>query len=361
LRRSAAVVLGVSALLALPVSASAATKTVYAGPPPFAKQVAGTILGPKAKTFVKTNHPDFDSFFSTRVTVNTGDTVSFLLAGFHTVDIPAMGQGDLPLIIPAGGTVSGVNDAAGNPFWFNGKVPIIGFNPTLFSPTGPSTYDGTTRIDSGLPTGKGKPKPLNVQFSKPGTYKFYCDVHPGMVGVIVVKPKGQSVPSAKQYAAAVKSQVTRDIKTAIKLSKKTVPAGQVSVGNAGRGGVELFNMFPGTLHVKVGAVVTFSMSNGSREVHTATFGPASYLKPLAKAFAAGPTLPPAAAYASDPPSAAIPLSPTSHGNGFANTGIMDVDKTTPNPMSGQIKFTKAGTYQFFCLVHPFMHGTVVVK
>ena len=360
MRRSAAVVLGVSALLALPVSASAATKIVYAGPPPQAKQLAGAIIGPKAKTFVKANHPEIDSFFSTRVTVNAGDTVSFLIGGFHTVDIPAKGQGDLPLIV-SGATVTGANDAAGSPFWFNGKVPSLSVNPAVAAPSGPSTYDGTARVESGLPSGKGKPKPLNVKFSKAGTYKFFCDVHPGMIGYVVVKPKGQPVPSAKQDAAALKSQVTHDIRTAIKLSKQKVPAGQVSVGIAGRGGVELFNMFPGTLHVKVGSVVTFSMSKGSREVHTATFGPMSYLAPLAKAFATQPTFPPAVAYPSDPPTAPIPLSPTSHGNGFANTGILDTEKATPLPFSGRIKFTKAGTYQYICMVHPFMHGTVIVK
>jgi plastocyanin len=349
-------VLGVVALLALPVSASAATKTVYAGPPPAAKALAGMILGKSAKTFVKTYQPDFDQFLLTRVTINAGDSVSFMLRGFHTVDIPAKGGGDLPLLTP-GSTVTGVNDAAGNPFWFNGKVPNLDLNPALLKPTGSTTYDGKARFDSGLPL--GKPKPFHVTFTKPGVYKYYCDVHPGMIGYVVVKPKGQAVPSSGQDAAALKRQVVGDIHAAQKLAKTKITGNNVSVGLANGKGLEFLNMFPATLHVKVGTTVTFSMAKGSRETHTATFGPTDYLKALAKAFQS-PVFPPAGVYPSDPPGS-ITLSPTSHGNGFANAGALDRASETPLPVSAQIKFTKAGTYQYVCLIHPFMHGTVIVK
>jgi plastocyanin len=357
MRRSAAVALGTFALLALPVSASAATKPEYAGPPPIAKKLAAGILGPNGKTFLKTYHPDIDSFFLNRITIHTGDTVSFLLDGFHTVDIPAKGQGDLPLFSPDG-TISGANDAAGTPFWFNGKQNAT-YNPALLKPTGKPTYDGTARFDTGLPF--GKPKPFNVKFTKAGTYKLYCDVHPGMVGFVVVKPKGQSVPSAGQDAAALKNQVTRNVHAAQALAKTKITGNNVSVGLSNRKGLEFLNMFPATLHVKTGTVVTFSMPNVTRETHTATFGPNSYLKALAKSFH-GTSISPAAVYPSDPPPGPITLSPASHGNGFANTGVLDRDSDTPTlPPSAQIKFTTAGTYHYICLIHPFMRGTVVVK
>ena len=112
------------------------------------------------------------------MTIHTGDTVSFRLEGFHTIDLPGASKSDLPLILP-NGTTTGVNDAAGSPFWFNG-LPSLGLNPMLLARQGPGTYNGSTRIDSGLPL--GPPKPLNVKFSKPGVYKYFCDVHPGMVG-----------------------------------------------------------------------------------------------------------------------------------------------------------------------------------
>ena len=55
------------------------------------------------------------------------------------------------------------------------------------------------------------------------------------------------------------------------------------------------------------------------------------------------------------------LTTTSHGNGFVNTGALDTDDNSPNPSTGAIKFTQAGTFKLYCLVHPFMVGTVTVQ
>ena len=81
------------------------------------------------------------------MTINAGDTVSFRIEGFHTIDLPGSSNSDLPLILP-NGTTSGVNDAAGSPFWFNG-LPSVGLNPALFARSGaeaPTTAPrGSTR------------------------------------------------------------------------------------------------------------------------------------------------------------------------------------------------------------------------
>jgi plastocyanin len=29
-------------------------------------------------------------------------------------------------------------------------------------------------------------------------------------------------------------------------------------------------------------------------------------------------------------------------------------------LQNAVTFTTAGTYEFYCLIHPFMHGTVIV-
>jgi plastocyanin len=343
-------------LMGLPSVAAAGTTTVYAGPPPSAQAIAGQLL---AKGFGAKYNPDVNDFFLHRVTISQGDTVAFRIDGFHTVDLPGKSGKDLPLLVP-GPIATGVNDAAGTPFWFNGHVPSIGFNSTLFASSGSRTYNGSARIDSGLPLGPpGSAKPLKVRFTKAGTYKFFCDVHPGMVGYVVVKPKGQPVPSAAQNSTALTSQITTDILSAKKLANTKVGADHVSLGEANSKGVELFAMFPATLSVKPGTVVTFSMSNASRETHTATFGPRAYLTALANGFTK-PPIAPNAVYPSSPVQP-IPIAPTSHGNGFANTGALDSDPLTPLPASGSIKFTQAGTYHFICLIHPFMQGTIIVR
>jgi plastocyanin len=337
------------AVLAIPAAAAAHTKTVYAG-------------GPVAwqNKIQKSYGAGVDNFMLGRVTINAGDTVVWngksVSSGFHTIDFPAKGGSDLPLITP-GTTVTGVNDFAGSPFWFNGHVPALGFNGALFARQGGSTYDGSQRVDSGLPTGP-KPVDFKLTFNKPGVYKYFCDVHYGMVGYVVVLGKGKKVPTAAQDKATLNKEETAYVAGAKRLDKTKPAADHVSIGASGPGGLEVFAMFPSTQTVKAGTTVTFAMSALTRETHTATFGPKSYLTALANSFA-GPAPSANAIYPSDPPGS-ITLNQTSHGNGFANTGALDRDAGTPLPASGTIKFTQPGTYHFFCLIHPFMHGTVVV-
>jgi plastocyanin len=356
----AAGVMLVVAAFALPAGASAKTKTVYAGPPPSTQALAHKLGITKA--FGKKYSPSANAFFNQTVTINQGDAVKWvgLVSGFHTIDLPGSSGKDIPLIIPVGGLAS-VNDFAGNPFWFSGHAPNLGFNPQLLAPSGGSTYDGTSRVDTGLAAGPKPSDSVKVTFTKPGRYKYFCDVHTGMVGYVVVRAKGKAVPSAKQDAAALKRQLTTDLLAAKKLASTKIAANHVSLGLSSPAGVELFAMFPARLTVKAGTVVTFSMSLNSREVHTAAFGTKSYLKVLADSVAS-PSFDQQALYPSSSPALGpIALSPSSHGNGFANTGALDRDATTPLTPSGQIKFTTPGTYHYVCLIHPFMHGTVVVK
>lgn len=337
-------------LAALPAAAGAKTKVVYAGGPVKWQNQLSRSTG-----------AGVDNYLIDKVTINAGDTVVWngasLANGFHTVDIPKLGGKDLPLITGTGKTVNGVLDAGGNPFWFNGKVPQLGFNTALFGPIGPAVYNGTTRVDSGLPL--GPPHNFGVKFTTPGVYKFYCDVHYGMFGVVVVKPKGKPVPTAAQDAATLRAEERHYTAEARVVRHPKVPPRSVSLGASGPGGLEVFAMFPAVVRVKKGTTVTFFMSRNTRETHTATFGPVSYLKPLAQAFT-GPVPPAQGVYQSDPPGHIV-LTSTTHGNGFAGVGALDRDSSTPLRSSNTITFTQAGTYHFICLIHPFMHGTIVVK
>jgi plastocyanin len=344
------------AVLMIPASASAATKTVDMGVPTSS-----------AKAFQKA-FSDVNDFFPHGTTIHVGDSVKFVPTGFHSVDFPAKGGKPLGLLAPAG-TTSGVLDAASSPFWFNGR-PMLGFTPAL-GPPGlfgkKVTYTGAKRIESGLPLSQ-RPKAFTVKFSKAGSYTYYCNVHAGMKGTVKVVGKSHSVPSTKADAKALKAQVAATLKTAKSLAATTVAPGNVSVGASGKGGVERFAMFPATQTVAAGTTVKFSMSAKSLDVHTATFGPGdpenqptSYLGDLAKRFAEDPIAPSQAAYPSEPPGTLGSLSPTLHGNGFWNSGVLDTTSATPLPTSNSVTFTAPGTYDFYCMIHPFMHGTVVVQ
>ena len=146
------------------------------------------------------------------------------------------------MIAPSGGMVSGVNDAAGNPFWFNDKVPNLGLTPSLFALPRP----GLQRRGAGRQRTAGRPpKPFVVTFTKAGTYKYFCDVHPGMVGFVTVKPKSATIPTAKQDAAAQVAQLTADIKGAVKAAKGKLPADTVRAGRVRRPAVPSFLDVPG--------------------------------------------------------------------------------------------------------------------
>ena len=341
--------------MALPAGAAARTKVVFAGGP-----------GGFATALQNKYGAGINGFLLNKVTIHAGDSVLWngkaLAGGFHTVDIPAVGKPDLPLIVPTGTKVSGVKDAAGNPFWFNG-LPNLTFNTALFTPQGGHRYNGSKRIDSGLPL--GPPHSFKVKFTKPGVYHYFCDVHYGMRGTIVVLPKAKRIPSAKQDSKTLKKVEIAYVASAKRVDKTTEPANTVGLGASGPGGLEVFAMFPSTLQVANGSTVTFAMSKQTRETHTATFGdtsPGGYVTQLGQTAFNSPTglIDPRGAYPSSVPMP-VSLNLTSHGNGFGNTGALDRDAVTPLPPTATIKFTQAGTYHYVCLIHHFMHGTIIVK
>ncbi|HEX6457548.1 MAG TPA: hypothetical protein VF032_01410 [Thermoleophilaceae bacterium] len=321
-----------------------------------------------SKTFENKYSADVNDFFPHGVRIHAGDSVRFVATGFHIVDLPKRGATAQPLVIPTGQTVAGSLDAAGSPFWFNGQKQVQ-FNPALL----PSNfgkklrYNGRKEVLSGFPPG-GRPKPLTVKFQKTGRFTYYCPLHPGMKGVVTVVPKSRRVPSKRQEAAAAKRQAKRDLKIAKRLVNTRVPAGSVDVGSAGPHGVENYGFFPKTINVSVGTTLSFRMTQGSFETHTASTGPdnpeqpGGYLASLSASFQGGPPpIDPRAAYPSDPPGTPAHLTPASHGNGFWHSGPLDNSNATPFPASNSVTFSQAGTYQFYCLIHPFMHATVVVK
>ncbi len=210
-----------------------------------------------------------------------------------------------------------------------------------------------------------------MTFKKKGKYTYYCDVHLGMKGVVTVKGKKAKVPSKKADKKALKKQIARSVKTAKTLASATQPANTVDIGVAGKHGEELFAFAPANLTVPTGTTVKFRMSAGSYEVHTATAGPGdpsddktpSYLREIAASFEGAPFVDPRGVYPSEAPGTpAATLTPALHGNGFWNSGVLDASSKTPQ-LAGEnsVTFGQAGTYDFYCLVHPFMKGTVTVQ
>ena len=149
-----------------------------------------------------------------------------------------------------------------------------------------------------------------------------------------------------------------------------MPANTLDVGaSSGRSHVEYYGMLPGSLKVKPGTTLTFRMGPKVTDDHTASFGTGrpgraaagtGYLATLSQHLPGPGPFDPRAVWPSDPPDVTATLSPKSHGNGFWNSGVMDTAKGGPLPASGKVTFSTPGTYHYYCLIHPNMHGTITV-
>jgi len=131
--------------------------------------------------------------------------------------------------------------------------------------------------------------------------------------------------------------------------------------------VSLFAFSPSKLTVPVGSTLTFRMNTGDFETHTATSGPGdpekqptSYLGKLAASLES-PNADQKAIFPSDMPPAPAAFTSALHGNGFWNSGALDSASVTPLPMRNQVRFAGAGTYKFYCLIHPFMQATITAQ
>jgi plastocyanin len=186
---------------------------------------------------------------------------------------------------------------------------------------------------------------------------------------VAVVAASRAVPTPTAQIATAKREVAADVRAAKKAS--TNPATSGTTVHVGRttSRFAVYQMFPKTLTVAAGQPVTFTMAGQYRsEVHTVTFGPASVRSDLEKNFVGPlPGLPPSelglnakGTYPSDPPPSLPPQDGTNHGDGFANTGLLDNDPSTPFPASATITFAKPGTYDYECVIHAHMDGRIVV-
>ena len=184
----------------------------------------------------------------------------------------------------------------------------------------------------------------DLKFSRPGTYRYLCYLHgKAMSAVVKVRKPGTPYPHTQaEYDAMALEASNADIEHGLDLwgdALGAADAHHVYVGAADMR-VMVNRFITGSTVVKVGDSVTFDMARNMFPVpHTITFGP-----PPANPFA--PT-----------------GDPTNFQGAALSSGVILPPGFGPPPTTFTVKFTKAGTYSYVCLLHAGMGmvGQVVVQ
>ena len=356
-RRSAVRMLGALGLSMATAStlvrrASAHVAAHQEGPPPatppMGQQADGsTTWKVAAGGFDMAAMAEVSAFFPQVLTVNVGDSVYFEIMGFHNVHFTAGGEG-FPLFVPdpAPGTpIAGPASSQGS--------PQLIFNPDLLFPAGDgANFDGSTVYNSGLPLDPSVPPPV-VKFTAAGTFDYLCDIHPGMVGQIVVQEAGTAYPADQ---AAIDTQVQTDmaaayaaLQTAIDTANAATPAAGVATVTVGvsAGQAETLAYHPAEVTIAAGETVRWT-SGTEISPHTVTFlgGEQPIEDIIFQPSDAGPPkviLNPNSFFASDEPA-------TYNGQGIVNSGYIGNGPVWASN-TFDLVFDTPGTYDYYCILH----------
>lgn len=257
-------------------------------------------------------------FTPQEIHVYAGDTVTFRNNGAlepHTVTF-----GDLKTLM---------NLAPENVIPVKNGPPIVAMNPKVFYPTQGRTYSGGF-ANSGLIF---KGQSWSLTFTKPGSYHYYCLLHydpspngSKMDGLVVVAPR----PAASHLYTVTSGYNSRD-----------------SVADA---------FVPRHLTIHAGDSVQWTPG-----FHTVAFGPDALRKSLEANLLIRQRTDKGESVLAYNPRVIFPSGGNVYsGSGFLNSGIMLPVDPNAKPKPFTVTFTRPGTYEYDCLIHPGMDGTITV-
>jgi plastocyanin len=214
--------------------------------------------------------------------------------------------------------------------------PIVALNPRVANATPGHTYDGTGYANSGL---LHKGRTWSLTFTTPGTFHYICLIHGQIMGGdIVVHPR----PAAG------------------KLFVVQVGDSNASARNP-TNNTQNMQFFPRQLTIHVGDTVAWSGS--SFAFHTISFGPVALRDQLEQHLVVPVPQKSGLPLLTINPKIALPSGgSTYNGTGFVNSGIlaMQGSQNSNQPPTYRLTFTKPGTYEYDCLIHPHMEGVITV-
>jgi plastocyanin len=215
-------------------------------------------------------------------------------------------------------------------------------------PHGSSSYDGHSFYNSGLlSAAPGSPATsYTLTFPVVGNFTYHNFVHPAITGVVHVRSAGTPYPfSQAQYnerAAIYGQALLKDGLELFEQMKAKSDSHHITVG-ATDGMAMVMEFFPEASTIHVGDTITFIDRTPIDDPHTVSFG-------------------------NPPPGTPFPPPPYGNPEYFVgrllNSGLLGSNTDWVNQTYGNVynvRFEKAGTYQFFCIIHFGMAVNITVQ
>lgn len=239
-------------------------------------------------------------------------------------------------------------------------------------------FKGTeTFFSSGfIPEGEGFRMSLSKDI-KPGNYRFMCLVHRSeMTGTIEVTPSDVPRPNVRQVKVAGRDEqrvVHASLQQPAETAARSDEAGEILAGAGPEGEVRAFvsAFMPREATAKVGEPVTWKLFQS----HTISFGSSRkagegiLIQDRDGAVKINLDAWRAVGLKKETPAAAVSYPPrrrsievdggTWSADGTLSSGVLRA--IPPTKVSFTMRFAKAGTYRYVCLVHSSMRGTVEVS
>lgn len=235
---------------------------------------------------------------------------------------------------------------------------LVGFD-VVRTPAGGSTFNGSGWFNSGLlSTAPGLGSSYKLTFTKVGDFRFQCLVHATMQGALHVLPANvplphdqafynrQMIPQQNQLLAVGERVSAAGLSSALHTSRFAVTAGDGQL--LPTASVAVLRFLPDQRVVRVGDSVTWTNLDPETP-HTVTFGADPPGGPLGEFLPSG----------TDGSGHAT----VTGANPSINSGFLSASAFfNMNGTAFTVKFTKAGTFNYRCVLHDDlgMTGTVVV-
>lgn len=242
--------------------------------------------------------------------------------------------------------------------------------------TGAQAYDGTGLAHSGvLANGEILGFPENTRFSltfnRPGTYEYYCLIHPFMTGTVIVEEQATGLPNPEEVNREALEELSELQALAAGLEQAATSASAIEVEQAGPDtwlaqsgigfpNVEVYDFVPRNLTIEVGDTVVWT----STSFHTVTFDTDDEPEDFITLEEQGGGQRPLFIYNPDVMTPSKP-SPTFEAGEFFNSGWIGpaaVAAGLPGGAAFSLTFDEPGTFDYYCAVHRElgMVGTITV-